>query len=244
MPLEGEQLGFLERVIKIINKYGLFKVFQALCVIGIFVYLMYNTNAIGDAIQGIVQNELETHSESVEQQHDDALKVRQAIKPEIDKTLKSVLTQLNADRVFILEMHNGNNNTSGLPFAYAEMTYEEVSDNITHIDDDYINLNLSRFAFPLILEEELIWQGSIKDLAALDDKLAKRLSSNDVTYFAIMQIRGLDNLLGYFGLSYCHNHEPKDSVTIIKHLTMAVQKLAVMLDANNIDNKPEIEEMP
>lgn len=239
MPLEGEQLGFLEKVIKIINKYGLFKVFQALCVIGIFVYLMYNAHTIGQSVQGIVRNEIETHTEKIEQEHNDALEIRKKIKPDIDKALKEALVSLDADRVFVMEMHNGNNNTSGLPFVYGEMTYEQVRSGIGHIDDDYINLNLSRFSFPLYLEKEHIWQGSMEELANIDDKLAKRLSSNEVTYIAITHIHGVDNLLGYFGITYCNNKQPKPIKDIVAQLTITTQQLAIMLDANRTNNKSE-----
>lgn len=239
MPLEGEQLGFLEKVIKIINKYGLFKVFQALCVIGIFVYLMYNAHTVGQSVQGIVRNEIETHTEKIEQEHNDALEIRKKIKPDIDKALKEALVSLDADRVFVMEMHNGNNNTSGLPFVYGEMTYEQVRSGIGHIDDDYINLNLSRFSFPLYLEKEHIWQGSMEELANIDDKLAKRLSSNEVTYIAITHIHGVDNLLGYFGITYCNNKQPKPIKDIVAQLTMTTQQLAIMLDANRTNNKSE-----
>lgn len=236
MPLDGEQLGFLEKVIKIINKYGIFKVFQALCVIGIFVYLMYNAHNVGQAVQNIVRTEFENHNEKVEQEHNDALIVRQKIKPKIDSILTDALTRMNADRVFVMEMHNGNNNTSGLPFLYGEMTYEQVRNGVSHIDDDYINLNLSRFTFPLYLEREHLWQGTTEELSKIDDKLSKRLLSNDVSYLAITQIHGFSNIIGYFGVSYCNDKSPIDKKQIIAQLTITTQQLSVILDANNVVN--------
>lgn len=236
MPLDGEQLGFLEKVIKIINKYGIFKVFQALCVIGIFVYLMYNAHNVCQAVQNIVRTEIENHNEKVEQEHNDALIVRQKIKPKIDSILTDALTRMNADRVFVMEMHNGNNNTSGLPFLYGEMTYEQVRNGVSHIDDDYLNLNLSRFTFPLYLECEHLWQGTTEDLSKIDDKLSKRLLSNDVSYLAITQIHGFSNIIGYFGVSYCNDKSPIDKKQIIAQLTIITQQLSVILDANNVVN--------
>jgi len=236
MPLDGEQLGFLEKIIKIINKYGVFKVFQALCVIGIFVYLMYNAHNVGQAVQNIVRTEIENHNEKAEQEHNDALIVRQKIKPKIDSILTDALTIMNADRVFVMEMHNGNNNTSGLPFLYGEMTYEQVRNGVSHIDDDYLNLNLSRFTFPLYLEHEHLWQGTTEDLSKIDDKLSKRLLSNDVSYLAIIQIHGLSNFIGYFGVSYCNDKTPIDKKQIIAQLTIITQQLSVILDANNVVN--------
>lgn len=236
MPLDGEQLGVLEKVIKLINKYGIFKIFQALCVIGIFVYLMYNAHNVGQAVQNIVRTEIENHNEKVEQEHNDALIMRQKIKPKIDSILTDALTIMNADRVFVMEMHNGNNNTSGLPFLYGEMTYEQVRNGVSHIDDDYLNLNLSRFTFPLYLEREHLWQGTTEDLSKIDDKLSKRLLSNDVSYLAITQIHGFSNIIGYFGVSYCNDKSPIDKKQIIAQLTITTQQLSVILDANNVIN--------
>lgn len=240
MPINDGHIGMLERVIKLINKYGLFRVFQALCVIGVFIYLIYNAHNVGSSLQGIVRTEIDAHTEKLEKEHTNALEIRQRIKPKIDKILSETMNNLDADRIFVMEMHNGNNNTSGLPFVYGEMTYEQVRGHITHIDDDYINLNLSRFSFPLYLEKERIWQGSIEELDKIDDKLAKRLSSNDVTYFAIMHIYGVSNLIGYCGVSYCNGKQPKSNKDIVSQLTATTQQLAIMLDANRENNGKEI----
>ena len=142
MALEGEQLGFLEKTLKLIEKYGLFKIFKALCVIALFVYVMCKGATIVENIVEKVTKET-INDEKVEKDrlHDIAMERRQEIKPLIDNVLMSALNQLNADRVFIIEMHNGTNNTSGLPFLYGEMTYETVADDILH---DLHNANVAR----------------------------------------------------------------------------------------------------
>lgn len=236
MPLEGEQLGFLENVINIIKKYGIWETLKAIFIIGLFVWVMYNAHNVGSIVKDVVQTEFKAHAEQVEQEHSDALDIRKKIKPEVDDILKSTLNALGADRVFVMEMHNGSNNTSGLPFIYGEMTYEQVTNGIEHIDDDYININLSRFSFPLFMEREHVWCGDIKELSKVDDKLAKRMESNNVTYFAIMHIYGVSNLIGYFGVTYCNGRKPKGMKEIITQLTMTTQQLAIMLDAKNINN--------
>ena len=236
MPLEGEQLGFLETMIKTIKKHGVWETLKAIFIGGLFIWVMYNAQNVGSIVKDVVKTEFKTHSEQVEQEHSDALDIRNKIKPEVDDILKTSLVTLGADRVFVMEMHNGSNNTSGLPFIYGEMTYEQVRSGIEHIDDDYININLSRFSFPLFMEREHVWCGTIKELSEVDDKLAKRMESNDVTYFAIMHIYGVSNLIGYFGITYCNGNMPKGVKEIITQLTMTTQQLAIMLDANNINN--------
>ena len=46
------------------------------------------------------------------------------VTPKVQKDIEILLYSLNADRVFIFELHNGKKNISGLPFKYADMSYE------------------------------------------------------------------------------------------------------------------------
>lgn len=68
----------------------------------------------------------------------------------------------------------------------------------------------------------------------IDEKIAKRLSSNDVTYFVILHIHGVKNELGYFGVSYCNGKEPKSADYIVTKVMETTQKLSTLLDATNI----------
>lgn len=234
MALDGEQLGFLEKTVKLVEKYGLWKIFKALVVIALFVYIMYN-GANLDTLIGKVTSEVisKERTEKVEA-HDRALLVRQNIKPKVDALLEQVLHKLDADRVFVIEMHNGTNNTSGLPFIYGEMTYEAVANGIDHIDDDYTSLNLSRFAFPLFIERNHLWQGTMEELEAIDPKIAKRMMSNDATYMAITHVHGVKNELGFFGVTYCNEKPPKPQQEILTVMLEATQKLSTMLDSSNL----------
>lgn len=232
MALEGEQLGFLEKTVKLIEKYGLFKIFKALCVIALFVYVMCNgANLIEDIVERVTRETINDAAVEKVRLHDIALEKRQYIKPQIDSLLQATLYDLNADRAFIIEMHNGTNNVSGLPFLYGEMTYENVAEGITHIEDDYTNVNLSRFSFPTYLEKEHIWMGSVEELTEVDKKLAQRLISNDVTYIAIANIHGIKNELGFFGVTYCNGKEPKSQHDILQKMIKKTQLLSTLLDS-------------
>jgi hypothetical protein len=151
------------------------------------------------------------------------------IKPQVDLVLAETMATLKADRVYVIEMHNGTNNTAGLPFIYGEMTYETTRNGIEHIDEDYVSVNLSRFDFPMFLEEHHMFFGDIEALSKVDEKLAMRMSANGVTFIAIMAMHGANNELGYFGISYCGS-EPVDSKLIVSTITVASQKLSAMLD--------------
>lgn len=226
-------VGVIERMIKIIKKYGRWRTFEAIVVILSVFYLLHNISNL----PRIIENVFEIRTERIQMKHDEAVRTRREIKPEIDDIMNHTLSYLNADRVFVMEMHNGTNNTAGLPFIYGEMTYEEVSRGVNHVDEDYISINLSRFDFPLYLRQNRIFYGSIEELKKIDEKLAMRMISNDVTYFAIISMHGVANELGYFGVTYCNGKVPPMEENIIEQLTLCSQKLAILLDSSsNIDN--------
>lgn len=224
-----EHVSVLERMIKMMDKYGLWKIFQAILVLAGFLYIMYNVQNLPEIVSGAFSRQTELRQE----EHDAAVEVRRSIKPNVDILLKDALSTLNADRAFVLEMHNGTNNVAGLPFIYGEMTYEEVRNHITHVDEDYTSINLSRFNFPLFLEKNHMWYGTINQLSSIDSKLAARLTSNDVTYFAVIGLYGVSNELGYFGFSFCNGKTPPGDKEIEKCLTSTAQRLSILLDSKH-----------
>ncbi|MBP5458108.1 MAG: hypothetical protein J6Y37_16590 [Paludibacteraceae bacterium] len=229
--MDSEKLGVLDSIVNMVDKYGMLKLCKALFVMGCFVYIIYNVSDIGGVVEHVWQHQVRINNEH----HDAAIEVRRSIKPQVDSYLVNTLSSMDADRSFIMELHNGTNNTAGLPFIYAEMTYEEVRDGIEHIDEDYVSFNLSRFSFPMYLEANHIWYGTIDELYKMDSKLAVRLKSNGVSYMAIIMINGVDNELGYFGFTYCNGRVPSGMVDIVGKLSIISQKLAVLLDSNNVD---------
>ena len=225
-----EHIGFLERMIKLMDKYGLWKIIQATLVLSGFLYIMYNVQNLPE----IVSSAFNRQTEMTQEEHDAAVEVRRSIKPDIDMLLKDALSTMNADRAFIIEMHNGTNNVAGLPFIYGEMTYEEVRSNISHVDEDYTSINLSRFSFPMFIEKNHIWHGTVDELKRIDPKISGRLASNDVTYLAIINLYGVANSLGYFGFTYCNGKVVPNSKEIESNLMLTAQKLSILLDSKRI----------
>lgn len=222
-----EHIGFLERMIKLMDKYGLWKISQATLVLAGFLYLMYNVQNLPDIVSGAFTRQ----TEMTTKEHDAAVETRRSIKPDIDMLLKDALSSMCADRAFVMEMHNGTNNVAGLPFIYGEMTYEEVRSHVGHVDEDYTSMNLSRFNFPMYIEKNHMWYGSIDELSTIDAKLAARLASNDVVYIAIIDLHGVSNVLGYFGFTYCDKKNIANEKEIETHLASTAQKLSILLDS-------------
>ena len=226
MSLNGEQLTIIEQMIVMIEKYGWWKIIKATLFMLSLAFILFNIANLKNIVSDVIneQNESEIIA------HDTAMDFRRSIKEEIDGILNNVLNKTNADRVFVLELHNGTNNTAGLPFIYAEMTYCAVAENIHHIDEDYINLNLSRFNFPLYLERNKYFYGDIEKLKKVDDKLALRLQSNGAKYIAIMSLQGLHTELGYIGVTFCNDEIPADSDGVMSCIALAAQRLSTLLD--------------
>lgn len=228
----GAIVAGIDRLIKIIKKHGIWRVIEAIVILSSAVYLVYNVSNIPEIVSDVFSHNKE--KELV--RHDAAINTRHTIRPEIDDILHRALSYLNADRVFIMELHNGTNNTAGLPFIYGEMTYEEAKTGIIHIDEDYVSINLSRFEFPMYLMKNRMFYGSIDDLRKVDDKLAMRMESNEATYIAIISLHGVTNELGYFGVTYCNGNKPADEESIMEQLTICSQKLSILLDSVSVDN--------
>jgi hypothetical protein len=224
-------IGWLERTVNMIKKYGIWKVIQGLVVVCSFVYIIYNIANLDK----IFKSAFTERATFAQQQHDKAVEYRNEIKPEISRILKNAIVQSGSDRAFIVEMHNGTNNTAGLPFIYGEMTYEEVREGYSHVGDGYLSMNLSRYDFPLYIEKNKMWCGTSEELIKVDDKFAHRVMADGVTYIGMIAINGYYNELGLFGLTYCDGHVPPEGVDLEKLLISDVQKLSMLLDTYDKD---------
>lgn len=225
----NEGLSFLERVIKIVDKYGLPRIFKAILVIVAFFVVIYNGSNVSNIVEYVLKKQ--------EIEHSEALEYRRKISPKIELCLSQLLLNSGGDRAFILEMHNGTSNVSGLPFYYGEMTYERVTNRTYHIDEDYRNLNLSRFPFIYYLDEHNSWHGSIDELSKIDDKISMRLKSNDVTYAFFDCLHGMETPIGFIGLTFCNDNYPDDKKIqeIVRILNVASKQVSGELDMKKIN---------
>ena len=228
----GAIVAGIDKLIRIVKKHGIWRVIEAIVILTAALYLIHNVSNIPQIVSDVFSHNKQ--QEIVE--HDAAIKTRRAIRPEIDDILHRSLSYLNADRVFIMELHNGTNSMAGLPFIYGEMTYEDAKTGVSHIDEDYVSINLSRFEFPIYLKNNRMFYGTIEELSEIDEKLAMRMKSNEATYIAIVSLHGVTNELGYFGLTYCNGNKPADEESIREQLTVCSQKLSILLDSSSVDN--------
>lgn len=221
----SDGVGFVDKGMRILEKYGIIKLSKLALVFLVGSYIFWLGTNQDKVLERVLDKKTIEHNQMIE--------YRKSIEPQIKLYLKELLVETGGDRAFVMEMHNGTNNPSGLPFQYAEMTYEEVTNGTQHIDEDYRSLNLSRFDFPTYIYNEKIWIGSVEELALVDERLSKRLKSNDVTYAGFILIRDDESELGFLGITCLKKHE-HDKQKIIKSLVDKSQLIAFKLNAKNI----------
>lgn len=72
-----------------------------------------------------------------ENQHKENMEKRLLCDQMIPTILENVRIKFNLDRVCLLEMHNSTQNMNNVSFLYFSMIYEEVSDSVDYVMDNY-----------------------------------------------------------------------------------------------------------
>ena len=225
---ENDKLGWLERTTKLIAKYGIFRVVGAIIVIALFGMVL----GLFIYQKPIMVKMLEEQRTVQAKEHTASMQLRlNHINPQIDAILLKLLIDTGSDRVFVVEMHNGSNNPTGLPFVYGEVTYEQVVDsNIALIAEEYGVFNLSRFTFVNYIHKNKLFKGDNADLNKIDHKLATRMGQNDVKYSYMVSLTGSNVSIGFLGVSYI-NKDVKKSMD--GKIIDASQKISILLDLYN-----------
>ena len=235
MSFEKETLGFWERLIKFKDKYGYWNLTKLVLFVAFAIAVLLLAKNFGENYS--FERQKEAMTEVIEQnnqqlfiEHNEQMQIRRDIKPLVTDLLKNTLNEMDADRAFIFELHNGSNNTAGLPFIHCTMTYEETARNIEPIDEDYQNLSLTRFSFPEYLHKHDLWFGTIDEFEAIDKKIASRMRNNGATYLVITTIRSENSEIGYFGFTYCNDKKHKDDKDMMEFIVYTVQSLSKLVD--------------
>lgn len=228
---QDENFTILSKMLGLIQKHGVWNIIKAFLLLLMFAIVMYSVTHVDD----LVQKAFKEQSEEITNKHDAVMEHRSSIKPKIDLILKEALNELNADRVFVIEMHNGTNNLSGLPFVYCEMTYEVCKPGIDRVDDEYGAVVLSRYTLPYYMSEHRYFVGSVDELETMDSKLAHRMKANGSAYLCVTNMYGVNNYLGYVGIGFAEGSEVPPNEEMIDAVFKLSQQISTLLDVSNIE---------
>lgn len=220
---DGEKtIGWLERMVNVINTHGMAKVIQAFIVIMLTIFSIMLYNAVDNI------NLVEEFLINKDRQHEIGTEVRIDVSGKVNRTLTKILFESGADRVAVLEMHNGKENATNLPFLFCDMTYEEVSHNTTYVSEGYVDMNMGKFNFPQYIAEHKYFIGNIDEMAAIDRRFALRMDLNDTKYIAMILIRSSVDI-GFLLITYTKEPEiSKDE--LLPLMTYYVQEIGTYLD--------------
>jgi hypothetical protein len=227
---DDENFGMLEKMVKLTSKYGAWNIVKAIMIIAAFLTVMWSATHLDAIFERVINKQ---NVENVEY-HENVMKRRNEIKPKIDLILKNTLEELNADRVFVIEMHNGTNSLSGLPFVYCEMTYETCKKGIMRVDDEYGSVVLSRYNLPYYMAENRVYAGTVDELEEIDPKLAHRMRDNGTKYICVANMYSIDSYIGYVGIGYAEGSEVADEEKLRNEVFILSQRISTLLDTSQL----------
>lgn len=217
-------LGWLDKALNIVDKYKFRTIFKGIIII-----------LIVAATVGFVSNPtyiFEKYKEWSDQQHKELLEKRMKNNEKLHLKAEQLLYRINADRVMILELHNGLENNAGLPFSKCSATYEALNIGVKPVADQYQNVNLSLMPFATFLFEKGYYCGNVEDLAQIDRGLYYKMMANETTHFAACVVEGIDNALAFIFVSFRatdDNHKCSEVRENIRHISL---ETALLLELN------------
>lgn len=223
-------LSFFEKTVQVVDKYGSWKVFQAIIYLGLFLFIIFYIPAITKAtVERVTTESINSADKDKETRHLENLELRKEMQPQIYAILGTFLEKTRADRAFIVELHNGSNNLNGVPFLHGSVTYDKSREGLEPIDEDYQNLSLSRFSMSTYLHANYNYIGSVEKLSTIDKKLSAKLVSNDVKYIAVMTLYNGTNEWGWFGLIYNRETDIPSEKDILNEMMVTSQSITKTL---------------
>lgn len=149
--------------------------------------LLYSV-AGSEKVMEAISRKIDAKNEKIEER---GIEIRQDIvTPGIQKELKLLCYTLNADRVFLFELHNGKKSASGLPFIYADMTYEEVNIErcLEYVGTEFQNIPLTLYKYPHYIYHKRYEYATLSEISEVDMAFARHIETIGGKYLATIYI--------------------------------------------------------
>lgn len=222
IPDVGNTITWFERVSAFVKKTGLKDIIVTAMVLFLVIvvgYVAFNPEGTVERFEKIMN---EKHTESVIK--------RMENEPKIRENLINLKNELNADRVYVLETHNGGTNLAGLPFLYVDLTYAEPKTHLGWLENEYKNVRLSRYPWASALYENNFWSAPVEDLESFDPELYYRLKNENVDYMAAIMMYGTYNPSGVIGVVYTDRNDAPNRKEINRILMKYCSSMSVLFN--------------
>lgn len=178
----GSIIKWIQDMSCVISEYGVVKVLSSIILLAIAICVF--TIVVNPDIIFKKFNEYQEKTEMLNRDY------RKQSDPLIRSELKEILYDISADRVSVLEFHNGRKNPSSLGFYYAEMTYEQTKLGVDGVFPQYKSINLSLLNISTILYRDGHWHGSIDEYMQIDQNAASAIKANGTNYIGYTLLEG------------------------------------------------------
>jgi hypothetical protein len=212
----GNVIGWLEKLFALIKKSGIQNIILTIMMLFLVIVVGQVAFHPESFIKKIETIQQEQHQKSINKRIESTPKIREA--------MLDFRSEINADRVFVMEAHNGGQNLDNLPFLYVDLTYAEPKASTSWLLDEYINVRLSRYPCATILFEETYILMSIEQIKTVDPELYYRLDKDNVKFLCMMILYNGKAAIGAIGATYTdithvpNNKELKKSLVKYGHI--------------------------
>lgn len=213
-------LSWLGTLLNYIKQYGVFNIIKAtmlLIILSFSLRLCFDPEYI-----------FERYNKFVIEKHDIELRERAELDRQIKNNLPTYLYKYRADRVWIIQYHNGI-----MDWQHGTMRFELTRSNLEPVQTQYNDFNLTWLNLPYYLKDHNLFVGSLNELQKYDKVLYEQLAKNHVSYLACILIR--DNTgkdIGIFGVTWASTPTDIDVETIVQRLYTDSGEIKYLIQRN------------
>lgn len=169
-------LSWLERILQLCKEYGVFNILKGLfilIILSLTLRICYNPSFLFDK-----------YTDYMTQRHAKELHKRTEYDQQIKSLLPVYLYKYHADRIWIIQYHNGI-----MDWQHGTMRFELCNDEVESIKNQYNDFNLTWINLPYYLKTNEVFIGDIVKLDSIDSTLYTQLKKNNVQYLACTIIK-------------------------------------------------------
>lgn len=169
-------LSWLERILQLCKEYGVFNILKGLfilIILSLTLRICYNPSFLFDK-----------YTDYMTQRHAKELHKRTEYDQQIKSLLPVYLYKYHADRIWIIQYHNGI-----MDWQHGTMRFELCNDEVESIKNQYNDFNLTWINLPYYLKTNEVFIGDMVKLDSIDSTLYTQLKKNNVQYLACTIIK-------------------------------------------------------
>ena len=197
-------------------------------IIGMVILVFFIVQLIGDI-----------HRKITDKKEMNSVSKRILFQEEIQSRLKDTMYKLNADRIFIEELHNSVANFGGLGFIKFTMSYEVVNQTkpipVPYISSGYQSQQATLYNMPIFLKRNGFYKGNIEEVAKIDNRYGFNMSNEGDKYGAFVTIPGMKPkpMIGWVAVTWRNEKDKPDDDAIQTELVELARSIAPLFHMIN-----------